>query len=385
MTIPTLRTGRTLARSTPAAGAGPRPPRARRRPRRSARLGTSALVAVLACIPAAAAAERAAAADASARTFRGTLTRALGTNVVHVRVGGHSTAVRLLGVGDPARAAGARGPCLREGAAELLVRLAGPRGAVRLVTDPRRPLRDPRGRLLAYVYRRGASGAASLNRAVVAAGWAPRSPDASTLAYGEALARAEARARRARLARWGAACALSTVAGVQRRLADLGYLPREAVTGSLDARTQHALMALEGWEGLVRDGVLDDAARERLARARRPAPREPAGRHLEVHIDRQVLLLVAGGRTVRAIHVSTGAGGRTPRGRFRVIRRELYSWSRPFSVWMKYAMYFHGGFALHEYPYVPGYPASHGCIRLPAAEASVVWSFAGLGTPVLVL
>ena len=86
----------------------------------------------------------------------------------------------------------------------------------------------------------------------------------------------------------------------------------------------------------------------------------------------------------RAIHVSTGAYGRTPRGRFAVYRKETLSWSVPFSVWMPYASYFHGGFALHAYPSVPTYPASHGCVRVPPVEAPGVYRFAGYGTPVWV-
>jgi len=31
---------------------------------------------------------------------------------------------------------------------------------------------------------------------------------------------------------------------------------------------------------------------------------------------------------------------------------------------------------------VPSYPASHGCVRLPAGEAQRVYAFARLGTPV---
>jgi lipoprotein-anchoring transpeptidase ErfK/SrfK len=30
-----------------------------------------------------------------------------------------------------------------------------------------------------------------------------------------------------------------------------------------------------------------------------------------------------------------------------------------------YPLYFLRGFALHGYPSVPAYPASHGCVRLP--------------------
>ena len=51
---------------------------------------------------------------------------------------------------------------------------------------------------------------------------------------------------------------------------------------------------------------------------------------------------------------------------------------------MPWASYFDGGFAMHAYPYVPAYPASHGCVRLPAPEAPRVYSFAIEGTPVYV-
>jgi lipoprotein-anchoring transpeptidase ErfK/SrfK len=51
---------------------------------------------------------------------------------------------------------------------------------------------------------------------------------------------------------------------------------------------------------------------------------------------------------------------------------------------MPWASYFTGGIALHAYPDVPAYPASHGCVRLPAPEAQRVYDFALQGTPVYV-
>jgi lipoprotein-anchoring transpeptidase ErfK/SrfK len=108
-------------------------------------------------------------------------------------------------------------------------------------------------------------------------------------------------------------------------------------------------------------------------------------RGLVVDTLRQVMLLVANGRVQRAIHVSTAASGHwTPHGRFRVLRKEVMSWSVPFQAWMPYANYFSGGFAIHGFASVPSYPASHGCIRVPMVEAPGVYSFAGYGTPVLV-
>jgi lipoprotein-anchoring transpeptidase ErfK/SrfK len=95
-----------------------------------------------------------------------------------------------------------------------------------------------------------------------------------------------------------------------------------------------------------------------------------------------VLLAVEDGKVFRAVHTSTGAGGGTPSGTFRVYRKETMSWSVPFGVWMPYASYFIGGIAMHEYPSVPSYPASHGCVRLPAGDAERMYRFARFGTPV---
>ncbi|HUF01646.1 MAG TPA: L,D-transpeptidase, partial [Gaiellaceae bacterium] len=120
------------------------------------------------------------------------------------------------------------------------------------------------------------------------------------------------------------------------------------------------------------------------ARLPRPATRGP-GRRVEIDRNRGVLLVIEDNEIVRAIHTSTGAGGATPAGDFRVYRKERMSWSVPFQVWMPWASYFRGGIATHEYPDVPSYPASHGCVRLPAGEAKRVYDFVDVGTPVRVI
>ncbi len=107
--------------------------------------------------------------------------------------------------------------------------------------------------------------------------------------------------------------------------------------------------------------------------------------HVEVSLSDQVLLLVRkGGLVARAIHVSTGAGGKTPAGDFGVYSKSVYSWSRPFKTWLPFASYFMGGYALHEYASVPNYPASHGCVRVPSSEAKRVFAYASMGMPVYV-
>jgi hypothetical protein len=177
----------------------------------------------------------------------------------------------------------------------------------------------------------------------------------------------------------------ASVRRLQERLVSLRYLPWGAASGVFDERTWHAVVAFQGWQRLGRDGVVAAKTWQALERAHTPVGPGDFGRGLVVDTSRQVLLLVAGGRVQRAIHVSTAAPGHwTPHGRFRVYRKEILSWSVPFRAWMPYANYFTGGFAIHGFASVPSYPASHGCIRVPMAEAPIVYSFAGYGTPVLV-
>jgi murein L,D-transpeptidase YcbB/YkuD len=188
-----------------------------------------------------------------------------------------------------------------------------------------------------------------------------------------AVAPAPQRAQELRLGARGPA-----VRALQTTLARLSYLPAAGVDGVFGQRTWHSVVAFQGWTGLPRDGIAGVRTRTALAHAGPPTPwSRTTG--LEVHIPQQVLLLVSSGRVVRAIHVSTGAGGATPLGRFAIVGRDPMSWSVPFGVWLPWAQYFHGGYALHEYPIVPAYPASHGCVRVSAAEAATVWQFGRAG------
>jgi L,D-transpeptidase catalytic domain/Putative peptidoglycan binding domain len=171
----------------------------------------------------------------------------------------------------------------------------------------------------------------------------------------------------------------SPVRTLQSELAHLAYLPSSAVDGVFGMRTWHAVVAFQGWSGLVRDGLVGPKTRAALSHANRPTPWSTAT-GFEVHISQQVLLIVAGGRVRRAIHVSTGRPGwSTPRGHYTVQWRSLMSWSVPFQVWMPLAQYFYDGYAMHEFSDVPAYPASHGCIRVPSQEAQTVWQFGRIG------
>jgi lipoprotein-anchoring transpeptidase ErfK/SrfK len=49
-----------------------------------------------------------------------------------------------------------------------------------------------------------------------------------------------------------------------------------------------------------------------------------------------------------------------------------------------YPSYFIGGFAVHGYPDVPPYPASHGCARIPMWIAQTVYAQTPYGSAVYV-
>jgi hypothetical protein len=148
------------------------------------------------------------------------------------------------------------------------------------------------------------------------------------------------------------------VAALERRLAELRY----AVNGSdgvYGEDVAQAVLAFQKVNGLTQSGTVTPALWTRLAGARAPASRY-RGDHVEVDKARQVLFLVRGGKVVLATHVSTGATGNTPLGHWRVYRK-VVGWS--WVLW--YPSYFLRGFAIHGYPEVPAYPASHGCVRVP--------------------
>jgi hypothetical protein len=176
------------------------------------------------------------------------------------------------------------------------------------------------------------------------------------------------------------------VLALQKKLVNLKYLGPAARNGVYGPRTSQAVMAFQGWRGMTRDGVAGPATFAALKNAGIPKPWGTTKRHMEVHKAQQVLLLIGTNHTViRAIHVSTASPGHvTPVGNFSIYRKEIMSWSNPFQVWLPLASYFTGGYAFHQYPDVPGYPASHGCVRIAKGDASVVYAWATLGTPVRV-
>lgn len=106
-----------------------------------------------------------------------------------------------------------------------------------------------------------------------------------------------------------------------------------------------------------------------------------AGRHVEVDISRQIMILADKGKARYTYAVSTGAPG-TPsdRGRYTFYRREP-GFNR---LGMYYSVYYNRGEAIHGYKSVPDYPASHGCIRNAIADARFAYNWVKIGMPIWV-
>jgi hypothetical protein len=168
-----------------------------------------------------------------------------------------------------------------------------------------------------------------------------------------------------------------SVRALERRLAELHYALR-GIDGLYGSDTHEAVLAFQKVHGLPRTGRVEPWLWRRLARAGIPRAAR-GGDYLEVDKTRQVLFDVRDGKVARVVHVSTGATGNTPLGTWRIYRK-VSGWD--WVLW--YPMYFKGGFAIHGYPSVPAYPASHGCVRIPMWLASRLFDAHGYGTTVLV-
>jgi lipoprotein-anchoring transpeptidase ErfK/SrfK len=177
------------------------------------------------------------------------------------------------------------------------------------------------------------------------------------------------------------------VRALQKKLVALGYLPADGVDGAYGGQTMTAVIAFQKWELLPRDGIAGPVTRQALRTAERPRPITRArGDRVEILLDRQLLLLIRGNRVRRVSHVSTGKRRfETPEGSYTILRKRRRSWSIPYKVWLPWASYFVGGFAVHQSRNVPVRAASHGCVRVTRYEGHWLFNRMPVGTPVRVI
>ena len=168
---------------------------------------------------------------------------------------------------------------------------------------------------------------------------------------------------------------------LEARLVELDYRLVDTKDGRYDFRTADAVVAFHKVQRMERSFSVREATWRRLADPIKPgAHHDWRGFHFEVDQTKQVLYTVEDGDITNVLHVSTGAGGATHDGRFRV-------WGKTagFSPnHLYYPSYFDGYRALHGWTEVPTYAASHGCVRIPYWNAQWVYGLADYGTRVVI-
>jgi lipoprotein-anchoring transpeptidase ErfK/SrfK len=168
----------------------------------------------------------------------------------------------------------------------------------------------------------------------------------------------------------------------QARLAEMGY-------------GKGGLIAFQKYEGRKPTGQLNRAEFDAIINATAPQAKDSGYKHVEVDLDRQVLLLIdEDGRVTKILPVSTGSNKHyrekgmsglayTPRGRFRIYAK-MNGWRKSPLGLLYYPNYFSDGLAIHGNPSVPHSPQSHGCIRIPMSASVEISRQLPVGTIVLI-
>ena len=168
------------------------------------------------------------------------------------------------------------------------------------------------------------------------------------------------------------------------RLAEMGY-----------GAGRNALIAFQKYEGRKVAGQLSRDDIDAIMNATAPQAKDAGYRHVEVDLDRQVLLSMDDGGAIRKVlPVSTGSDKQynekgmsglayTPRGRFRIYAK-ISGWRKSPLGLLYYPNYFSDGLAIHGNSSVPNSPESHGCIRIPNSAAIEMYKSMPVGTIVLI-
>jgi peptidoglycan hydrolase-like protein with peptidoglycan-binding domain len=150
--------------------------------------------------------------------------------------------------------------------------------------------------------------------------------------------------------------------------------------GIFDARTRRAVLAFRKVVGMKRSEVANHAVFRKLAQGagafKVRYPYQPP--HVEGDLTHQVLALIGRhGHVERIYPMSSGRPGlQTQPGIFRVYMQELGITSDG----MVDSSFFNGGDAIHGYHFVPPYPWSHGCLRVPIPDALSIHNWLHIGT-----
>lgn len=117
---------------------------------------------------------------------------------------------------------------------------------------------------------------------------------------------------------------------------------------------------------------------------------EADSRALQFYLGSQTFNYIEDGEVVVAGPIASGkASSPTPTGKYRILSKDEDKESSRYDnevgtpAWMPYSMQFYGNYFLHE-GYLPGQPASHGCIRLGHHHARLLFERMKIGDQVVV-
>ena len=186
------------------------------------------------------------------------------------------------------------------------------------------------------------------------------------------------------------------VEALQRRLNEIKF-PVGTVDGNYGGQTAQAVMAFQKVHGLERTGAATDEQIAKIMSASPPGPILPGAEptRIEFDRDRQVIFVFHQGGLHSVLNASSGSGraycengycgdAKTPAGAYRISRR-IPGWRTSPLGRLYNPLYFNGGIAIHGSHSVPGYPASHGCVRISMGAAEWLPGVVPNGTPVYVI
>jgi hypothetical protein len=175
---------------------------------------------------------------------------------------------------------------------------------------------------------------------------------------------------------------------MQRRLRALKYQPGRA-DGVLGPETLAAVWAFERVQGVKIDarnaGTVSRRVLRMLVHPRLPKVFEPHGGHnlrVEVDLADQILVLYHHNKIELITHISSGGGyyfcnpgggcgyAVTPTGSYRFLSYAPGWIQVPLGEMYNSSFFIGQAYAVHGDTYVPWYPASHGCIRIPMPVAA---------------
>jgi lipoprotein-anchoring transpeptidase ErfK/SrfK len=171
------------------------------------------------------------------------------------------------------------------------------------------------------------------------------------------------------------------IALLKQGLRSMGY---PAGSGPYDTgKLQRAILAFRKTNSLARIYTADRHVYEMVFAGRGAFklrfPNE--GKHVEADISRQVLVLADKGKPVATYPTSSGAPATpTVLGHYRFYMKAPGTNAKG----MFMSNYFIRGYAIHGYPSVPTYNASHGCLRVPNADAVSIFNWIRVGDPIWV-